>query len=77
MLRSDLGAGGKFFEWLGEVGATKENSHFFAPLSVTGCFSFCQLCGMVVFFSHLELWSRFSSFLGYDFVGHLVRDSLM
>lgn len=33
MLRSDSGAGGKFFEWLGEVGATKENSYFFAPLS--------------------------------------------
>lgn len=76
MLRSDSGAGGKFFEWLGEVGATKENSYFLAPF-ITGCFSFCQLCGMVVFFSHLELWSRFSSFLGYDFVGRLVPDSLM
>ena len=58
MLRSDSGAGGKFFEWLGEVGVTKENSYFSAPLSyhwlffpfasyvVWWCFSLTQSYGL-------------------------------
>lgn len=42
MLMSDSGAGGKFFEQLGEVGVTKENSYFFVPLSYCWAgFCFC------------------------------------